>query len=167
MNMSHRTPVRAALVAAAFAAPCPVYEFRSTRHDFADQGPRRMRALAMADDGGAAASQAGLIAAAATALGAALGAFGLWLANRMLGRAAFEAAMTGRFKEIMDQQRALHLEERNAWNEQRLRFEGEIVNLRQTISSLTSDLRRRGVIDIPESRYGSDPLITIPAEDEE
>jgi hypothetical protein len=120
----------------------------------------------MADDGGAAASQAGLIAAAATALGAALGAFGLWLANRMLGRAAFEAAMTGRFKEIMDQQRAFHVEKERAWDAERLTLRGEIVNLKQTIASLASDLRRRGVIDTPESRYGADPLITIEAEDE-
>jgi hypothetical protein len=121
-----------------------------------------MQAVAMADDAGAAASQVGLIAGAATAIGALIGAFGLWLANRMLGKAAFEGMMTARFKEIMDQQRALHNEERAVWHAAELGLKGEIVNLRQTISSLTSDLRRRGVIDIPESRYGDDPLVTIP-----
>jgi muconolactone delta-isomerase len=152
----------AALVTAMLAAPPLLYEFRNPRHDPSDEGLHQMRVVAMADDAGAAASQVGLIAAAATALGAAIGALGLWLANRMLGKAAFEAMMTTRFQVMMDQQRAFHAEERASWDTQRLRFEGEIVNLRQTIASLTSDLRRRGVIDIPDNRYGDDPLITIP-----
>lgn len=161
MHMDRRA-TGAALVAAMYAAPSPIYQFRNPRHDPSDEGLRPMRGLAMADDAGAAASQVGLIAAAATAIGAAIGAFGLWLANRMLGKAAFEAMMTSRFKEIMDQQRALHAEERAMWRATELGLRGDIVNLHQTIDSLTSDLRRRGVIDTPESRYGRDPTITIP-----
>lgn len=152
----------AALVSAMFAAPPPIYEFRNPRHDPTDEGLCPMRALAMADDAGSAASQVGLIAAAATAIGAAIGALGLWLANRMIGKAAFEAMMTTRFKEIMDQQRLLHAEERGVWEATKLRLEGQIINLHQTIASLTSELRRRGVIDVPDNKYGTDPMITIP-----
>lgn len=121
-----------------------------------------MRAVAMADDAGAAASQVGLIAAAATAIGAAIGAFGLWLANRMLGKAAFQSAINTGFSELLKRTEEMHEAERRGWRETELGLRGEIVNLRQTISSLTSDLRRRGVIDIPENRYGDDPTITIP-----
>jgi muconolactone delta-isomerase len=147
-----------AVLERAFAAPIALYEFGPAR----ERGPSAMRAIAMADDAGSAATQVGMIAGAATALGAMIGAVGLWLANRMLGKAAFEAMMTARFKEIMDQQRALHAEERAAWEATDLRRQGEIANLKQTIASLAADLRRRGVIDIPENRYGDEPMITIP-----
>lgn len=113
----------------------------------------------MADDAGAAAQQVGMIAAAATALGAAIGALGLWLANRMLGKAAFEAMMTTRFKEIMDQQRALHAEERAVWQAERLQLRGEIVNLKMAVAGLTARLSSE---DVRPERYGHDPLITIP-----
>jgi hypothetical protein len=152
----------AALILAMHAVPPAFYQFRNPRHEPSDKGLHQMRAVAVADDAGSAASQVGLIAAAATALGAAISAIGLWLANKLIGKAAFETMMTTRFQVMMDQQRAFHAEERAAWKDAELRLNGEIVNLRQTVASLTSTLRRQGVIDIPEAKYGDDPLITIP-----
>lgn len=96
---------------------------------------------------------------------AALGAFGLWLAQRMLGKAAFEQAMNARFQVLMDRTDALHKEERAAWQAERLELLGKIVNLQQIVATLTASLRRQGVTGLPEPEY-PDPIITLPASGE-
>lgn len=112
------------------------------------------------DVGGVDASHAGWIAAAATAVGAAIGAFGLWLANRMLGEAAFQTVINTGFNQLLDQQRKLHEAERAAWKEEldrerieraaeRAQHTGEIINVAQALESLKSYLRRNG-LDVPE-----------------
>lgn len=106
--------------------------------------------------------------AASAAVGAALGAFGLWLANRMLGKAAFQSAINDGFKGLTDQlqeeRTALRAElereresaraelndERLAGARERAQLRGEIINLTQTIEGLKRLLRVHG-IDIPMS----------------
>lgn len=120
-------------------------------------------AYAMAGDvGGVDASQAGFFTAAATAVGAALGACGLWLANRLLGKAAIQAQLNLQFKDFTDQlqeeraemkkawdaERASWRDEKVAWAGERAQLRGEIINLTQSIESLKSLLRRNG-IDVP------------------
>lgn len=115
-------------------------------------------AYAMAGDvGGVDASQTGMIAAAATALGAAIGSFGLWLANRMLGKAAVQTAINTGFKELLDQIQKERERERLAHASEIVRLEGanaqlrgEVINLTQALESLKAFLRRKG-LDVPET----------------
>lgn len=116
-------------------------------------------------DGGAheAAATAAWFTPALALVSAAIGAAGLWLANRMMGKAAFEQAMNSRFQVLMERTEAFHATERASWHEERLHMRGEIVNLKQTVATLTNALRRFGVQGLPETEY-PDPLITLPAE---
>lgn len=102
--------------------------------------------------------------------GAGIGAFGLWLANRMLGKAAFQTAINSGFKELTDQlqeeRQALMAElsaERLANHQERTQLRGEVSQLRQVVESLKNLLRRHGV-DIPEDlhRIGADGVHHIP-----
>lgn len=120
------------------------------------------------DVGGVDPSQTGFLAAAATAIGAALGAFGLWLANRLLGKAAIQAALNASFKEFTDQlqeERTVLLAERTAerlaWASERAQLRGEVINLTQAIESLKSLLRRNG-IDVPEIHRPAPDFDIIP-----
>lgn len=93
--------------------------------------------------------------AVAGIFGAALGAFGLWLANRMLGKAAFQTAINAGFQALTDQLQEERValrktleEERLAWASERAQFRGEILNLTQALDSLKRLLVRHG-IDVP------------------
>lgn len=118
-------------------------------------------------DGGAgpeAAQVAPWLAALATGVGAVIGAFGLWLANRLLGKAAFQQAMNAGFQVLMERAEALHAEERRSWHEERLSLRGQILNLTQTIASQNAALRRAGIAGLPEVAH-PDPIITLEPED--
>lgn len=89
-------------------------------------------------------------------VGAALGAFGLWLANRMLGKAAIQTALNTMAKDLIDQLQEERAEMKRAWDADRLagaareaQLRGEIINLTQAVESLKAHLRRKG-IDVPE-----------------
>ncbi len=112
-----------------------------------------------------------MLAAAGGAVSAALGAFGLWLANRMLGKAAFQTAINSGFKDLVDQlqeerkasQDIIH-SMRQEWDAERIttaaeraQLRGEIINLTQTVESLKSWFRTQG---IPVPRSKAHELIT-------
>lgn len=111
-------------------------------------------------------------AAIGTAIGAALGAFGLWLANRMLGKAAFQTAINAGFKELTDQLqeerdffRRQLTAERIAWSAERSDFTGQIRDLRQSIESLKALLRRNGV-EVPDHHMAVRDFTVLPGKDE-
>ncbi len=118
-----------------------------------------MRALAVAGDvGGIDPAHPSLLTAIAGLFGAALGAVGLWLANRLLGKAAFQTAINDGFAKLLQAQQSEseslrgELEAaRVSWAAQRATFEGEIRNLVQAVESLKAELRRHG-IPIPGAR---------------
>jgi hypothetical protein len=120
------------------------------------------------DVGGVDPSQTGFLAAMATTVGAAVGAFGLWVANRLLGKAAIQAQLNTSFKEFTDQlqeeRRELLAErtaERLAWAARDAQLRGEIINLIQTVESLKALLRRNG-IDVPEVHRPAPDFDVIP-----
>lgn len=101
--------------------------------------------------------------------GAAIGGFALWLANRLVGKAAVQTAINQGFKELTDSLR----EEREALRAQldrerleaageRAQLRGEIINLTQALESLKKLLREHN-IPIPEARRpeASPPPITL------
>lgn len=78
-------------------------------------------------------------------VGAALGAFGLWLANRMLGKAAFQTAINSRFRDLTYQLQEARdffrhrmAAERVVWATERADFGGQIRNVTQALESLGS-----------------------------
>lgn len=85
---------------------------------------------------------------------AAIGAIGLWLAQRVLGKAAFQTAISEGFNKLTDQlqeererltreiaaERAQHEAERVAWHTQRATLKGEIRNLKQAVWGLEKRL---------------------------
>lgn len=104
-------------------------------------------------------------------IGAALGACGLWLANRMLGKAAFQTAINAGFNGLTDQLqeerdffRKQLAEERISWAGERAEFRGEILNLTQTIESLKHLLIRSG-IDVPMGSPTPAAPMTVLGED--
>jgi hypothetical protein len=90
----------------------------------------------------------------------ALGAAGLWLAQRTLGKAGLEQALNDRIKEIikidrdsmkslreeLKVERAARVSEQLVTTREHAQLRGEIANLNQTIESLTERLRN-AVID--------------------
>lgn len=123
------------------------------------RGRRPMRSLALAGDvGHVDPAHAGLLTAVAGFLGAVVGACGLWLANRLMGKAAFQSAINDGFAKLTDQlqeerdgyRKALDAE-RLTWAGERATLKGEIRNLMQAIESLKAELRRHGV-PIPEGQ---------------
>jgi hypothetical protein len=118
-----------------------------------------MRVLAVAGDvGGFDPAHPSVLTAFAGLLGAALGAVGLWLANRLLGKAAFQTAINDGFAKLTQAQERANetleerlVAERVAWAAERATFQGEIRNLVQAVESLKAELRRHG-IPIPEAR---------------
>jgi hypothetical protein len=107
----------------------------------------------------------GWITAVGTAVGAVIGGFALWCANRLLGKAAFQTAINAGFSSLTDQlqeERSLLLaqiaSERRAAERERLQsaaerasLRGEIRNLTQVVESLKALLRANG-IEVPELR---------------
>lgn len=95
-----------------------------------------------------------------------MGAAGLWLANRLVGKAAVQSALNTGFKSLMEEMRAQNamlvadLErerkennaERVAWASERATMRGELRNLMQTVESLKALLRRNGV-QIPDNDH--------------
>lgn len=93
----------------------------------------------------------GWLAGLATAT---VGAIGLWLAQRVLGKAAFQTAMNDGFAKLNDKLQvemdrrekviaAEHLAiaaERIAWSEERTALKGRIRQLEQTVGSLQRQL---------------------------
>lgn len=97
-----------------------------------------------------------------------IGVFGLWLANRMLGKAAFQTAINSGFKDLTDQLQ----EERKAMREEmtaervkaaavEAQLRGEIINLTQVIEGLKKILRENG-IPVPARHLEPSEFITIP-----
>lgn len=87
---------------------------------------------------------------------ATVGALGLWLAQRVLGKAAFQQAINDGFTKLTDQlqeerdrDRAAFEAARIAWAAERASLKGEIRNLTQTVESLENFLRRHG-LPVPE-----------------
>jgi hypothetical protein len=114
-----------------------------------------MRRLALAGDVPPleAHTVAGGLAGLATAT---VGGFGLWLANRLLGKAAVQSSLNASFKDFTDQLQEERKEmvaertaERLAWAAERAQLRGEIINLTQAVESLKAHLRRAGLA-IPE-----------------
>lgn len=103
-------------------------------------------------------------------IGAGLGAVGLWLASRLMGKAAFQTAINAGFKELTDQlqeerqtyRKALD-DERIAWAGERAQLRGEIINLTSTIEGLKRLLRRNG-IDVPMGHGEPVEMIVIEGE---
>lgn len=97
-------------------------------------------------------------------VGAAVGAAGLWLANRLVGKAAVQSALNSGFQTLfteLQEERALLVstlkeervqsdKDRVAAAAERSELRGEIRNLMQTVESLKSLLRRNGV-QIPDN----------------
>lgn len=117
------------------------------------------------DVGGVDPSHHGVLAALAAIGGAALGAFGLWLANRLLGKAAFQTAINDGFakltKELQEERDVYRREltkERIEWAGERATLQGEIRNLMQSIESLKNELRRHGIAIPQGSVVGREPL---------
>lgn len=87
--------------------------------------------------------------------GAALGACGLWLASRMMGKAAFQTAINQGFQGLTASLQAERDSFRQQLAEERVtraaieaQLRGEMLNLTQTIESLKHLLIRHG-IDVP------------------
>ncbi|MDZ4373815.1 MAG: hypothetical protein U1C74_20665 [Phenylobacterium sp.] len=119
------------------------------------------------DVGGLDPGASGPLAALVGVVAAALGAFGLWLANRMLGRAAFQTAINEGFNKLTDQiqeeRDALRkelLDERVARAAKEAELYGAILNLTQTVESLKSLLRRAG-IPIPDTHMPATDFVMI------
>lgn len=91
---------------------------------------------------------------------ATIGAVAMWVTNRGIGRAAMDQAWNARFQTLMERTEAFHATERAAWQAERLQLRGEIVNLKQTVASLTESLRRHGISGLPEVER-PDPIITL------
>lgn len=115
----------------------------------------------------------GLWAAIAGVIGAVIGGFSLWLANRLMGKAAFQQAINSGFSDLTRQVREDRdffrnqlAEERLAWAAERAEFNGKILNLTQSIESLKHLLIRHG-IPIPLPHQEPDPFTVIEGADNE
>lgn len=131
------------------------------------------------DVGGVDPSQAGILGAIGAAMAAGVGAFGLWVANRLLGKAAIQAQLNIQFKDFTDQlqeeraemrkawdaERTSWRDEKLAWAGERAQLRGEIINLTQAIESLKAHLRRNG-IDVPEVHRPAPDFDIIPGSGE-
>lgn len=111
---------------------------------------------------------------AVTAAGsAAMGAFSLWLANRLLGKAAFQTAINNGFQALtneLQEERMALLKQLNEVQVQsaseRAELRGEIINLTQVVEGLKNLLRRHG-IPVPHAKalLGGE-MITLAQEDD-
>jgi len=111
-------------------------------------------------------------AAVGGAVTALIGALGVWLAQRVLGKAAFQQAINDGFQKLATELRkdnealrAELAEKELAHARQAAELRGQIINLTQANESLKSALRRAG-IPIPEATAPSpsvDDIIELPA----
>lgn len=104
------------------------------------------------------------IAAAGTVIVGALGMVGLWLANRLMGKAAFQQAINSGFKNLLDEVNADREALRKTLEHERLEtaierdsLRGEIRQLNQLVESLMRMLRDNG-IPLPETRSIAVPV---------
>lgn len=102
-----------------------------------------------------------------TALAAAIGAAGLWVANRLLGKAAFQQAINDGFAKLLkvQQEENAQLREEMSAREviharQIASLRGHIMNLTQALQSRDAILRRSG-IPIPEANPITEPMDDI------
>ena len=110
--------------------------------------------------------EGGVLTAAMALAGAVVGGVALWLAQRLLGKAAFQQAINDGFAKLTAQlqdERDLakrELEQRQlAWEGERASLKGEIRNLTQTMESLKRDLARGGYELPSTSGAGREPEI--------
>lgn len=109
----------------------------------------------------------------AAPLGAAIGAAGLWLANRLVGKAAVQSALNAGFRDLLEahqRQNTALVEtlrrERIEHNTERLELLGEIRNLNQTIRSLRTYLAKHGHEDIPDLGPASTEVVRLDSPDD-
>ena len=109
----------------------------------------------MADASG---DSVGLVTAVAGSIGAVAGGFFLWLAQRLMGRAAIQTAINDGFAKLVDdlqaERRALieELERRDAqWAIERDELKGEIRQLKQLVQSA----------ERPSQRSAADQTLTV------
>lgn len=109
----------------------------------------------------------GVLTAIVGFVSAVLGGFSLWLANRLMGKAAFQQAINSGFSELTKQVREERdffrkqlAEERVAWAAERAEFNGKILNLTQAMESLKHLLIRNG-IPIPMTHQEPDDFTVI------
>lgn len=86
------------------------------------------------------------------ALTAAIGGLGLWLANRLAGKAAVQAALNSGFEKLYAELHAQNKDLKRELNAERVahaatraRLDGEMANMRQAMRSLENMMRRQGV----------------------
>jgi hypothetical protein len=91
----------------------------------------------------------------------------LFAAQRLVGKAAWQTAITAANKDLIDQLQeerrdmiAERASERVAWAGERAQMRGEIINLTQAFESLKAYLRREG-INIPEGAYHPPAEMTV------
>lgn len=96
---------------------------------------------------------------------ATVGAVGLWLAQRVLGKAAFQSAISDGFNKLTDQlqeeraiERATFDAERKGWASERAAWSAERIAWAAERATLKGEVRNlRQVIDGLERRFGIEP----------
>lgn len=103
---------------------------------------------------------------------AALGAFGLWLAQRMLGKAAFQTAINSGFEKLTDQLQEERAAMREEMTQERVKsaaveaqLRGEIINLTQVIEGLKNILRENG-IPVPAKHQAPVDFVMLPGSED-
>jgi hypothetical protein len=120
----------------------------------------------------------GVIAAGLSAIGAFIGGVAVWVANRTLGKAAFQNAMNDGFTRItaslsaqLEEARAANKELRGELDHLKVKHareesqrKGEMANMYSTIEALQRQLKMRG-INVPQPRRSEDdpeePMIIL------
>lgn len=154
-----------------FAQPPPPYQFNNQSGDPDEYGVRAVRAVAMAGDLGVDPAQANVLTWIGGMITAGLGAFGVWLASRMLGKAAFQTAINDGFNKLTDNlqeqlaaERLLSVAESARWLARLELSEGRLRNAEQTIVSLKNELRRHGIPIPPDTAPPLPGAAIIPPE---
>jgi hypothetical protein len=96
------------------------------------------------------------LAAGASVIAAAFGAAGVWLAQRVMGKAAFQTAINSGFSTLLEQVQADRRElkaelamQRHECAMELNQLRGELNNSRQIVASLTELLQKAGLIALP------------------
>ena len=83
---------------------------------------------------------------------AVVGAIGLWIANRAMGKAAVQASLNAGFEKLYAELHAQNKDLKRELNAERVahaatraRLDGDVANLRQAMRSLENHLRRQGI----------------------
>lgn len=123
----------------------------------------------MADGGGHhdAVTSAAWFAPAVALISSVMTALILFAAQRLVGKAAWQTAITAGNRDLIDQlqeerrdMRAERSAERLSWEGERAQMRGEIINLTQAFESLKSYLRREG-INVPEGVFHPASEMTV------